>query len=325
MKRFAFLAFSAFVLSAQGAATNPVWAVDCPDPTFWRAPDGSWRCTSTRLDILRSQDFFHWEKTGRRIFSDEEYQRIRRDWRSVWAPDAFRLGDEYLMFVSLVNNLRDSAVAVYSSKSPDGPFTDGRVLTRSRDTGIFDTIDPEAVRDDRTGELWLFFGSVGKVHRVRLAPDARSLAPGAVYEHMAGVHRDRDANPSRSKVFEGTYLHRRGGWWYLFASRGWYSDHTYAVVVGRAPTLDGPFLDRDGRRMKDGFATAVVSSGKDDLFFGPGHNGEIATIDGRDYLPFHCHVRGKSPKSRPLFVQELFWDADGWPYVRDGRVQKETQ
>ena len=77
--------------------------------------------------------------------------------------------------------------------------------------------------------------------------------------------------------------------------------------------------------MKDGFATAVVSSGKDDLFFGPGHNGEIATIDGRDYLPFHCHVRGKSPKARPLFVQELFWDADGWPYVRDGRVQKEAQ
>ena len=322
----AVLSSAALALAARAAAwTNPVWPEPCPDPTFWQAPDGTWRCASTAQRILKSKDFFHWEDSGKRLFTEEEYLRIRKKWAHIWAPDVFKLGDEYLLFVSFVNRLEDSAIAVYSSKNPEGPFTDGRTLTCGRETGIYDTIDPEAVRDDATGDLWLFFGSVGKVHRVRLAPDARSLAPGAVYEHMAGVHRDRDANPSRSKVFEGTYLHRRGGWWYLFASRGWYSDHTYAVVVGRAPTLDGPFLDRDGRRMKDGFATAVVSSGKDDLFFGPGHNGEIATIDGRDYLPFHCHVRGKSPKARPLFVQELFWDADGWPYVKDGRVQKEAQ
>ncbi len=298
--------------------TNPVWPTDCADPTFWRAPDGSWRVASTSQHILRSGDFFHWEKTGRRLFSDEEYARIRASWKSIWAPDVFKLGDEYLLYVTLYNRLNDNAIAVYSSKDPDGPFADGRILTRSRDTGIVDTIDPEAVRDDRNGDLWLFFGSVGKVHRVKLAPDGKSLAPGATYEHMAGVHRDLDQNPSRSKVFEGTYLHRRGGWWYLFASRGRYSDHTYAVVVGRARTLDGPFLDREGRPMKSGFATTVLSSDRGDRFFGPGHNGEIATIDGRDYLPYHCHVAGENARPRPLFVQEIFWDDEGWPFCANG-------
>ena len=74
--------------------------------------------------------------------------------------------------------------------------------------------------------------------------------------------------------------------------------------------------------MKDGFATTVVSSTKGDRFFGPGHNGEIVTIDGHDYLPYHCHIRNKTPRQRPLFIQELFWDDDGWPYVgNNGKPQ----
>ena len=309
------LALPAQDMSGTTSWTNPVWPAPCPDPTFWRAPDGTWRAASTAQAILKSADFFHWEDTGKRLFTAEEHARIRKDWAHIWAPDVFKLGDEYLLFVSFVNRLEDSAIAVYSSKDPEGPFTNGHILTYGRDTGIYDTIDPEAVRDDVTGDLWLFFGSMGKIHRVKLAPDGRSLAPGAVYEHMAGVHGTRDKNPSRSKVFEGSYLHRRNGWWYLFASRGRYTDYSYAVVAGRARTLAGPFLDRNGMPMTKGFATTVVSSSKGDLFFGPGHNGEIVTIDGHDYLPYHCHIQNETPSQRPLFVQELFWDDDGWPYV----------
>ncbi|MBO7683729.1 MAG: family 43 glycosylhydrolase [Kiritimatiellae bacterium] len=296
---------------AEAAPENPVFAGDFPDPTVWQSPDGTWYAASTSQRILKSRDFFHWEDTGKRIFTDEEYVRIRREWRHVWAPDAFRLGGEWLMFVALHNSAADSAIAVYSATNACGPFAGGRILTRSRDTGIRDTIDPEVVRDDRDGTLWMFFGSVGRMHRVKLAPDGRSLAPGAKYEHVAGL--DSSSVSGRSQVFEGAYLKRRGGWWYLFASRGWYRDHTYALVVGRARTLDGPFLDREGRRMTDGFATTVLESRKGDRFFGPGHNGEIATIGGRDYMPHHCHVAGDKPSARPLFVSELAWDADGWP------------
>ena len=70
--------------------------------------------------------------------------------------------------------------------------------------------------------------------------------------------------------------------------------------------------------MKDGFATTVLSSAKGDHFFGPGHNGEIATIDEHDYLPFHCHIQNATPSQRPLFIQELFWDDEGWPYMSNG-------
>lgn len=295
------------------AVENPVWKKSFPDPTIWKAPDGSYRATSTALTILKSDDFLKWKATGKRVFTRDDERRIRREWKNIWAPDAYKLGDEYLMYVSLITCATNSAIAVYSSKDPEGPFSGGHIITRSRDTGIHDTIDPEVVRDDRDGTLWLFFGSTGRMHRVKLAPDGKSLAPDAKYEHVAGVLDNAKTCPTRKGVFEGAYLYRRNGWWYLFASDGCYWNHTYSIAVGRARTLDGPFFDRNGRRMTDGFATTVIESKKDDESFGPGHNGEIVTIDGRDYIPFHCHVAGKTPDARPFFVTELTWDKDGWP------------
>lgn len=302
-------------LAASASIENPVWSKNFPDPTVWCVEDGSWRATSTALTILKSRDFRCWEPTGKRVFTRADEKRIRQKWKNIWAPDVFRLGDEYLIYVSLVNCDTNSAIAVYSSKDPEGPFTDGRIITRSIDTGIRDTIDPEVVRDDRDGTLWLFFGSTGKMHRVKLSPDGKSLSPEAKYEHVAGLWGNENDDPARKRIFEAAYLYRRNSWWYLFVSRGFYANHTYSIAVGRAMTLDGPFLDRKGRKMTDGFATKVIASKKGDRFFGPGHNGEIVTVDGHDYITFHCHVAGEHSKDRPLFVAELTWDAADWPHV----------
>lgn len=65
--------------------------------------------------------------------------------------------------------------------------------------------------------------------------------------------------------------------------------------------------------MTDGFATTVISSEKDDVIFGPGHNAEIVKIGGRDYMPLHAHIKGKNSDARPLFLAEITWDDDGWP------------
>lgn len=311
--------FAAIVIATSAVASaccetikNPVYPSDFPDPTTWKGDDGVWRAISTSHKILKSKDFFTWENTGKRAIPDtpEGLAPFRKRFDNVWAPDVFKNGREYLIYVSLIQNPKDSAIAVFSSKNPDGPFTDGKIVTDSRNTKIIDTIDPEVVRDER-GQLWLFFGSTGKIHRIKLAPDGKSIAKGAKYEHVAGLHIVK--NRSRNKVFEGPYLHKRNGWWYLFASRGQYWNHTYGVVVGRSKTLDGVFVDRKGVKMTDGGGTPVIVSGKKDKFYGPGHNGEIVTIGGNDYMPLHCHIRGPKSGDRPLFVVEIKWDKDGWP------------
>ena len=307
-------------LSAVAELENPVWPRSTPDPTCWRAPDGTWRLASTSQRILKSRDFFTWEDTGKRLFTPEDERRIRDEWKNIWAPDVIKLNNEYRLYVTQIRNAEESAIFVYSSKSPDGPFTDGQMLTYGKETGIIDTIDAEVVREYGTGKLWLFFGSTGRIHRVPLAPDGKSLAKGAKPEHVAGRHINE--NHDRLHVFEGTYLHRRNGWWYLFASRGRFGDWSYAIVVGRAKKLSDPFFDRDGRAMKDGHGTVVLYSDKGDAFFGPGHNGEIVNLRGHDYMPFHCHVAGPRPGDRPLFIQEVFWDRDGWPSFAAAKPQK---
>ena len=75
--------------------------------------------------------------------------------------------------------------------------------------------------------------------------------------------------------------------------------------------------------MTDGLAEPILSSGKGDFFYGPGHNGEIFTsADGRDYIFYHAHARNFKPEQRPTLLQELLWDDEGWPRFKDGRPQK---
>ena len=132
---------------------------------------------------------------------------------------------------------------------------------------------------------------------------------------------DVNQNSARDKVFEGAYLHYRDGWWYLFASAAQYWNYTYKVVVGRSRTIDGEFLDRQGRKMTEGYSTPVISSADGDNFFGPGHNGEIFTDDkGRDFIFYHCHDKSKNnDDKRFLMLQQIFWDESGWPYVEGGK------
>ena len=328
LRTSAVLLFAALHAAVQGgvAFTNPVWRASTPDPTCWRA-GGSYYLASTAGRLLKSTDLVHWRKVRNDFLASGERLRVKRDWRGIWAPDVVKIGNAWNLYVSYWNGCTNTAIAVYTSARPEGPFTNGAIVTDGRVTGIRDTIDPEVVVDPATWKTWLFFGSVGKVHRVELTADGRALAPDAAYVHVAGLgDDDPKAQPHRRCVFEGTYLHRRGGWWYLFASSGEYNHGSYAVVVGRARRLTDDFTDRAGRLMKEGFAETILRSRPGDRFYGPGHNGEIfASPSGRTYMIYHCHDREIAPyrrdasNPRPLFLQEILWDAEGWPYFETGR------
>ena len=42
--------------------------------------------------------------------------------------------------------------------------------------------------------------------------------------------------------------------------------------------------------------------------------------DGKEYLFYHCHVQGsRRPNSRPLFIDRIEWDKEGWPFVEGGK------
>ena len=298
---------------------NPVWPRNWPDPTIWQTDDGLYYCIATNpRRSLVSNDLFSWSMSDISPIDAESWKTMSSIAHNYWAPDVTKVGGKRLMYITLYNSAEDSNIAVLQESSPC-QFQYKGIITRGRETGIEDTIDPEVVTDTKTGRVWMFFGSVGGIHRIELTSDGLSVKEGAKYQHVAGltVHKC----PDRSQVFEGSYLHWHKGYWYLFVSSGYYGNHTYQLQVGRSKELTGEFLNREGKPMVEGFATPVLHSDEDDNFFGPGHCGEIFTaIDDNEYIFYHCHVReSQRPGQRPLFMSRIQWDKDGWPYIEGGK------
>lgn len=297
---------------------NPITSFDWPDPTIW-CNDGIFYTVATGVNaIFSSTDMVHWNRMNPAPLSPSAISRLRQYGSNFWAPDVVKVGSKWMMYLTCYNSADDCSIAALSSDLATGPFEWAGIITRSKDTGIQDTIDPEVVYDREQSKLWLFFGSIGRVHRVLLRADGCSVAPGAKYVPVAGLSYAMDK--TRSKVFEGSYLHRHEGFWYLFVSCGNYGDASYRIKVGRSASLDGEFLDKEGNKMLDGYGSEVLSSKDGDRFYGPGHNGEIFTdLRGQDYIFYHCHDNHSGGKSRFTFLQRIFWGIDGWPYFENGK------
>lgn len=301
------------------AGEHLAWGASFADPTLWQVTNGQYRAWATpggafMKPYLTSTNAMDWCELSYGPIDAKLAKEIRAQWKAIWAPDRAVVGGEELLYVSLVNHAEESAIGVFKLDA-EGRASDLAIVTSSRETAIKDTIDPEVVTDPETGRVWLFFGSTGKMHRVELAKDGRSVLQGAKYEHVAGFTDDVD--PSRRTVFEGAYLLNREGWWYLFVSAGWYGDASYNLRVGRSRTLEGAFVDREGRLMTDGFATPVLATEKISPFYGPGHNGDVlVTADGQERLFYHSHYRALDngeKRPRVMLSRRLSWTKDGWP------------
>jgi beta-xylosidase len=127
--------------------------------------------------------------------------------------------------------------------------------------------------------------------------------------------------------FEATYIHKRGNYYYLFASVGACCEgitSSYKVVVGRATKLSGPYLSKAGLNMTNYNAwnpsnyQPVVITGDGLMFGGPGHNSRIITDDnGDDWMLYHSYVNNGSD-NRNLLLDKIEWDAAGWPVSGGG-------
>lgn len=303
--------------------SNPVYPGNRPDPTAIYSDEDNcyYSCaTGWNTSFLKSSDLIHWEETDIRPFSKETVAAMREYGHDCWAPQFAEIGGKYLLYMTIRSSAPDSRIAVAQADKVTGPYVFKGIITDGLETGIADTIDPFAFTDPGTGRVWLAFGSVGGIHIVELTPDGLAVKDDAGYRHIAGCKVEDD--PSRLTVFEGSYVYRKDGWWYLFASAGRYNDYSYAIVVGRSRNPEGPYLDREGNDMADGHAEVILSSSPYDKFYGPGHNGEIFTSpDGGEYIIYHVHQGdyrqdrlsgGYIP--RVMNLQQIYWGEDGWPY-----------
>ena len=87
---------------------------------------------------------------------------------------------------------------------------------------------------------------------------------------------------------------------------------TYNVRVGRGDKVTGPYLDKDGKDLRDGGGTLLLDT--DGPFVGPGQPA-VFSDGGRQWLSFHFYdatARGRGT----LALRPLAWGDDGWPVAR---------
>ena len=303
------LSVTSMRLSAQDMTAdvyrNPVIDYSLPDPSVVRGDDGFFYLYATEdirnLPIHRSKNLTDWEYVGT-AFTDQ----TRPDFEEkggIWAPDINKIGGKYVLYYSMSawGGEWTCGIGCATADNPAGPFTDHGKMFRSNEIGVKNSIDPFYIED--SGRKYLFWGSFRGIYAVELSDDGLSVKEGEVPRKVAGT------------AYEGTYIHKKGGYYYLFASIGSCCEglrSTYTTVVGRSKDLLGPYVDKEGNRMLDNCHEILIH--KSDSFVGTGHNSEIVSDkDGNDWVLYHA-VSVENPDGRVLMLDRVDWQG-GWPVV----------
>ena len=226
------------------------------------------------------------------------------------APDVMKIGDRYLCIYGatgggLGGGHNGRILTMWNKtldpKSPDFKWTKAVEVASSDGMEDQDAIDPSLLLDPTTGRLWASYGTYfGTIRLIELDPKTG--------EHVKGnVERDIAID------CEATDLLYRDGWYYLLGTHGTCCDgvnSTYNIVVGRARSVEGPYIDNVGRDMFHGGGRMVIAAG--DRKTGPGHFGRTVIDEGVEVMS--CHFEADLDRSgrSVLGIRPLLW-RNGWP------------
>ena len=294
---------------------NPVVDYSLPDPTVIKGDDGYFYLYATEdirnMPIHRSKDLINWESVGT-VFTKETRPTFEPK-GGLWAPDINKIGNRYILYYSMSRwgGEWTCGIGVATAEKPEGPFIDHGMMFRSSDIGVQNSIDPFYIEEN--GKKYLFWGSFRGIYGIELSQDGLAVAPGAIKKQIAGT------------AYEGTYIHKRNGYYYLFASTGTCCEglkSKYQTVVGRSDNLWGPYVDKKGNLMLENNHEILIHKNKD--FVGTGHNAElVADKNGDDWVLYHG-VSVANPSGRVLLLDKVIWK-EGWPTVKGNSASKKAK
>ena len=320
MNRIKVLLFALLVCGTTYAATtkynNPVIKRSVPDPTVIRGQDGYFYLYGTEdihnTPIFKSRNLVRWLYVGT-AFTDATRPSMVPG-GGIWAPDINYINGKYVMYYSMSvwGGLETCGIGVAYADKPEGPFTDHGKLFISKDIGVLNSIDPFYIEDG--GHKYLFWGSFRGIYGIELSEDGLSVKDGVVKKQIAGWS------------IEATYIIKHGDYYYLFGARGTCcngAESTYKVVMTRSKNLFGPYLDKDGDNILNGYNYSWFLNGND-VVAGPGHNSEFIQDDnGQYWVLYHGYTKENPGLGRQVFLDKVYWGDDGWPYIKDNQPSAE--
>ena len=289
--------------------------------TTGKGPNGG------QLGIRCSSDLIRWSNCGQVFDAVPAWIKERSPGtRDLWAPDIsyehgqFRLYYAYSLFGKNTSGLALATAKTLDTKNPDYGWHDEGLIFESKVTDDFNAIDPNYV-EDSSHHAWLNFGSFwGGIKMIALDPaTGKQLATDTRVYSLASRARPKNPPPNPPglpgdwQAVEAPFIVHHGGFYYLFTSfdlccRGVKS--TYRTVVGRAKSITGPYVDRDGVPMLKGGGTTILSANQ--RWLGPGGESILLRKGEPDLIVYHAydHETGKPS----LQISTIAWK-NGWPEV----------
>jgi len=226
------------------------------------------------------------------------------------APDMLKIGDRYLCIYGatgggLGGGHSGRILTMWNKtldpKSPDFKWSTAVEVCASDGMEDQDAIDPGLLLDPTTGRLWASYGTYfGTIRLIELDPKTGFRVSG---------NKEKDI----AIDCEASDLIYRNGWYYLLGTHGTCCDgvnSTYNIVVGRAKSVQGPYIDNVGRDMYHGGGKMVIAAG--DRKTGAGHFGRTIIDDGIEVMSFHWEADMDQGGSSVLAIHPLLWKND-WP------------
>ncbi|MBN2348984.1 MAG: arabinan endo-1,5-alpha-L-arabinosidase [Bacteroidales bacterium] len=282
--------------------------------------------TGKGISIWRSTNMQDWEKLTQ-VFDEAPKWAVESvpDFKNhIWAPDILYYNDRYYLFYSVSSFAKNTScigLATNKTLDPDSPEykweDQGKIIQSIPGRDEWNAIDPN-IAFDGNNTPWMSFGSFWNgIKLVKMRQDLTGVAQPEEWYTLAKRKRDFsiDIREPGDGAVEAPFIFKRKGFYYLFVSfdyccRGLESN--YKIVVGRAKNIEGPYLDKMGKRMDQGGGYVLLNGNK--KYSGVGHN-SIYTFKKTDYLIYHAYDIDENgiPK---LIISPVSWDESEWPVAK---------
>jgi beta-xylosidase len=280
---------------AAGTYRNPVLFADYSDPDVVRVGDDYYMTASSfqavpGLPILHSRDLVSWTLVGHAAprLPSPDFDRAQHG-NGLWAPSLRHHDGWFWIYVGDP----DRGVFMTRARDPRGPWEPLTLVQEARGW-----IDPCPLWDD-DGSVYLVHawaksraGFNGVLTVRRLSADGRR-----VIGEGTNVFDGRDRHPT----IEGPKLHKRGGWYYIFAPAGGVKTGWQSVL--RSRSVLGPYED------------AIVLAQGATAVNGPHQGAWVDTASGEDWF---LHFQDQGAYGRIVHLQPMAWRND-WPVIGEDR------
>ena len=239
--------------------------------------DSTWHIFATGMGIqhMTSKDRKTWTVKTTPVMSvipQWTHDSVPGFTHHVWAPDVIKWHDRWWLAYSCSTFGRNgSAIGLLSTRSLAlGLWDDmGCIVTSREGRDNWNAIDPNFVIDDQD-QPWLVWGSFWDGIQLARLDTTMHIAKGEKPRTIARRYNLADpeaknalpVNPNPPKnptsdfagpnAIEAPFIFKHDGWYYLFVSWDYCcqgAKSTYRVAVGRSKSVEGPYLDREGRDM----------------------------------------------------------------------------